>query len=164
MKKVVLFIMAIILLSVESNCQWYNKKYGVNDLSQLSQEQLTEASMTKKNQIYGDIALAGMGSLLAFGGISLINYVENKTAELDYNVIFWDMVMLVMGYGIFIGGSGVGITGLILIPIHLSQRSEINKILKSTKIKIGLINYPVDNVFNCSEISAVPGVSMTIYF
>ena len=156
--------MAIILLSVESNCQWYNKKYGVNDLSQLSQEQLTEASMLKKSQISGDIALVGMGSLIAFGGISLINYVENKTAELDPNVIFWDMVIFVMGCGLFIGGGGVGITGLILIPIHLSQRREINKILQSTKIKIGLMNYPVDNVFSNSEISPVPGVSMIIYF
>jgi hypothetical protein len=36
------------LLSVGGNCQWYNRRYGVNDISQISQEQLIEALITNE--------------------------------------------------------------------------------------------------------------------
>jgi len=43
MKKILLIIIAALLLSVTGNCQWYQRRYDVNDINQLSQEQLNEA-------------------------------------------------------------------------------------------------------------------------
>jgi hypothetical protein len=167
MKKAILFITIIVLLSPESNCQWYIKKYGVKDLNQLSQEQLTEASIIKKKQISADIALIGMSPIFIVGGISLVNYALNQLVLVDKLTFFkfhWYGFLAIIGRGLVLAGSGIGIYGLVFLPVHLSQRSEINKIIQSTKIKIGLIPYPTNNVFNCSTKSQVPGISITVFF
>jgi hypothetical protein len=166
MKKIILFTTIILLSSLESNCQWYYKKYGVKDLNQLSQEQLTEASMIKKKQVSADIALIGMSPIFIVGGISLANYALNQLASGDKLTFFkfhWYGFLNIIGRGLVLAGSGIGICGLVFLPIHLSQRSEINKIIQSTKIKVGLMPYPADNVFTCSTISQVPGISITIF-
>jgi hypothetical protein len=48
MKKVVLIFTAIIFLSLDCNCQWYHRQYGVNNIFQLTPEQFNEALMKAK--------------------------------------------------------------------------------------------------------------------
>ena len=79
MRNVALIFLTILLLSEESDCQWYYERYGVKDLQQLSPEQVSDALKFKKSHVNGDIILMGIGVVQIIGGFALINSNEGST-------------------------------------------------------------------------------------
>ena len=51
-----------LLLSVSGNCQWYNRRYGVNNINQLSREQLNQALKRAQSGVTGGIVLSSVGA------------------------------------------------------------------------------------------------------
>ena len=43
MKKILLIMVAVLMITTGGNCQWLQRKYGVNDINMLSTEQLNVA-------------------------------------------------------------------------------------------------------------------------
>lgn len=158
MKKTFLILATIMLLSIDGNCQWYYKKYGIKDLNQLSKEQLTEALKLSNINVGVSIGcLTILGPPLIIGGIHIIN--KAKTTE-DFDTFLNG----VWGIYFLIAGVTFEITGLILLPITLNQSKKIRNTLHNPEIKIGLIDCPQNYIFNCSNISPTPGISITIHF
>ena len=158
MRKVALIFLTILLLSEESDCQWYYERYGVKDLQQLSTEQVSDALKFKKSHVNGDIILMGIGVVQIIGGLALINSNEGSTVD----EVFLDIFKTVVGYVFVPLGICLEICGLILLPIHVSQLNKVKDILGNTVVNVGLINCPADKIFNYS--SSIPCISIRFNF
>ena len=158
MKKVAPIFLRILLLSEESNCQWYYEKYGVQDLQHLSPEQVSDALKFKKSHVSGDIIIMGIGVVQIIGGLALINGNEGSNGD----EVFWDIFKTAVGYGFIPLGICLEICGLILLSIHLSQLNKVKGRLGITIFNVGLINCPADKIFNYS--SSIPCISICFNF
>ena len=151
MKKTLLIITAIILLSTSGNCQWYQKRYGVNDINQLSRDQLNEAlSKAKKG--------TRVGFWLTFGGVAgiistvaIFKNVEESSSE------FIPVYLL-------LGMAPVVITGLEVMSVNSSRKSKIIRTLMNSEISLGFTNIPTGNLYRGSNIFTRPNISVTINF
>jgi hypothetical protein len=83
MKKAALVFAAIILFSVNCNCQWYYKKYGVKDINQLSREQLNERLSMNKKIIGLNVCIMIVGTGFIIGGTHLINKANAEEVSLE---------------------------------------------------------------------------------
>lgn len=160
MKNVVLILITIVLLSAEGNCQWYNKKYGVKDLSQLTQEQLNHRLKVDKTVLACDpaIFIVGTGSIIA--GIHLINKGNSE----PINPCGFFKVPRRQGIIFLSSGIALDICGLLLIPLSLSEMNQIKKALGIQEIKLALVDCFTNDMFNYSNGLPVPGISLIIGF
>jgi hypothetical protein len=154
MKKVALIIATIILLSITGNCQWYHRRYGVNDINQLSKEQLNEALRKAK----GGARVSGLVSLI--GGVGIISGIVTLSKVKDRE----DEGKAYTG--VFLTGISIPleITGLTIWGIHGTRKYNIKNTLKNSDIKVGLINNPSANLLRDSKASLVPGVCLKFNF
>jgi hypothetical protein len=162
MKKVFLIMTtALLFVSISCNCQWYQRQYGVNDINQLSQEQLNEALLNAQSgRAVGCVMLTvgvigSVGSWLVgrtipisfFGGTT----VENRSR---------------LNRCILIGCCSipVGITGGVILGKYNTRVRTIKGIMNNTEIKLGLLNYSASNKPGSSNYSSIPGFSITFNF
>jgi hypothetical protein len=152
MKKTGLIIAVIILLSVNGNCQWFHRKYGVNDITQLSQEQLNEAYRKAKTgaRVGGFVSvISGVGII---SGIIVLNSVEDREDESKAYT------------GVFLTGISIPleITGLTIWGINSTRKKNIKNILNNLDINVGLINIPSANLSRDSKAYLVPGICLKL--
>jgi hypothetical protein len=153
MKKVFLIMISVILLSVSSNCQWYNRRYGVSDISQLSLEQLNLALANAKFEFASGIFLSVVGAIGLYGGIQL-----SKSAPPG------DIGGALAGIIITVVSIPAEIAGWIILSINRTRAKSIKEVLKSTELKLGLVNYQRGNIYSGSQGSLIPCLSVTICF
>jgi hypothetical protein len=161
MKKTFLILATIMLLSVNCNCQWYYKKYGLNGFNQMSQEELSRALRLNKILVVFDIGTLIAGASFTILGSNIIKRANE--AELSVEG-FFDSMNRPLGIILLSCGILFDISGIILLPINLTQISKINKVLRDTEIKVGLINCSQNYIINCSHIYPTPGISIAIHF
>jgi hypothetical protein len=163
MNKIILILAAIILLSVDGNCQnYYYKKYGVKELNQLTQEQLTkELKLNKKAVGFSIGALAVGTSFIVLG--SYLNKEANKTLTTVEDFEAWPFEK-VLGIVFITSGSAIDLCGLFLLPYSSIKINKIKKLLGNSEVKLGVINSPINKMDNRSNISLTPGISLTINF
>jgi hypothetical protein len=155
MKKVLLIISTLILLSVSGNCQWYNRRYGVNDINQLSKEQLNEALIRTQRGISGGRTLSLVSAIGICGGI--IEILATRNVGEGFGIL--------AGMGLIIVSVPLEIVGLTKWGINDSRaKSIIKEVLKSMELKMGLVNYPCRNIFASSQGSLLPCLSITVRF
>jgi len=154
MKKAVLFFSIIILLSIDGNCQWYHRQYGVNDINQLSQEQLNKALRHAEGGAKFGGFVSGIGAVGIIGSIIMLSSVNDREDEGKAYT------------GVFLTGISVTleIAGLTIWGINGSRKYNIKNTLRNTEVKPGLINNPSANLFGNSNASPVPGISLTFHF
>jgi hypothetical protein len=159
MKKVLLIISTLILLSVSGNCQWYNRRYGVNDISQLSQEQLIEALTRAQSKVTGGHVLSIVGAI----GIGVGSYliVHSKKIYPEANDITEPQLT---GFTFLVISIPLEIAGLIKWGINGTRAKSIKGVLKSTELKTGLLNYHGINIYSDSQVSLIPCLSVIIHF
>jgi hypothetical protein len=163
MKKVILILAAIILLSVDGICQnYYYKKYGVKELNQLTQDQLAkELIFNKKAMVFSIGALAVGTSFIVLG--SYLNKEANKDLSTVEDFEAWPY-QKVLGIAFIAGGSVIDLCGLFLLPYSLIQIDKIKELLGNSEVKLGFINGPTDIMYNRSKMPLTPGISLTINF
>jgi hypothetical protein len=155
MKKVLLIISTLILFSVSGNCQWYNRRYGVNDINQLSKEQLNEALIRTQRGISGGRTLSLVSAIGICGGI--IEILATRNVGEGFGIL--------AGMGLIIVSVPLEIVGLTKWGINDSRaKSIIKEVLKSMELKMGLVNYPCRNIFASSQGSLLPCLSITVRF
>jgi hypothetical protein len=154
MKKVLLIISTLILLSVSGNCQWYNRRYGVNDINQLSKEQLNEALIRTQRGISGGRTLSLVSAIGICGGIVEILVTRNVGEGFG----------ILAGMGLIIVSVPLEIVGLTKWGINDSRAKSIKEVLKSTELKTGLLNYHGINIYSDSQVSLIPCLSVIIHF
>jgi hypothetical protein len=155
MKKAFLTMSIAILLSVSGNCQWYNRRYGVNDINQLSKVQLNEALKRTQSRVTGGIILSGLGAIGIASGIIIIS-ATNIEGVASSGVFT----------GLFIAEASlpIGLAGATIWGINGTRAKRIKEVLKSTELKIGLVNYQQENICSSSQGSLLPGLSVMIRF
>jgi len=154
MKKLFLILTTLILLSVNGNCQWYNRRYGVNDINQLSEEQLNEALIRTHRGISGGSTLSLISAIGICGGI--IEIIATKNIGEGFGIL--------AGMGLIIVSVPLEIVGLTKWSINDTRSKSIKEVLRSTELKMGLVNYHERNTFSITQGSLLPCLSITIRF
>jgi hypothetical protein len=163
MKKFILILAALTLLSVDGNCQnIYYKKYGVKELNQLTQDQLAKELKWNKKAVGLSIGILAVGTSFIVLG-SYLNKEANKTLTTVEDFEAWPFEK-VLGIVLITSGSVIDLCGLFLLPYSSIQINKIKKLLGNSEVKLGFINSPTDNMYNRSNMSLTPGISLTINF
>jgi hypothetical protein len=159
MGKAFLIMSTLILLSVSGNCQWYHRRYGVNDINQLSQEQLNEALTKAQSKISGGHVLSIVGAIGIGVGSYLIVYSKRIYPEAN------DITEGEMTGWVFLAISiPVEIAGLTKWGINGKRVKSIKEVLNNTELKMGLVNYQKGNICSGSLGSLLPCLSVKIRF
>jgi hypothetical protein len=157
MKKSIV-IVVLLFLSLNATCQWYYKTYGVKDLSLLTRQQLDYELKTANGYIgigFGGIILGALG---LWGAATLI---ENA-----YNSPDWESG-LARGFGgglLLMISTGFEVVGIIFLIKGMSRSSEINKVLKNSQVKVGIIKVPDINFSPGAGMNSCPALSVTFNF
>ena len=154
MGKVFLIMISIIMLSVSANCQWYNRQYGVSDINQLSQIQLNEALIRAKNGISSGAVIS---IIIGIGIVSGISIAAASNAPEEVNRAYG-------GVFLAIGSVPLGLAGATTWAINGTRAKSIKEVLKSTEVKLGLVNYQRSIICSGSQGALLPCLSVTIRF
>ena len=153
MKKTVLIISAALLISVSSNCQWYQRKYGVNDLNLLSVEQLNNAASNSKAGLTFGFIFSVPATIGIVSGLIMMQAPYPESMGKAFAGLSWIIISI-----------PPEILGLTLLGIYSSRLKSINAVLKKTEIDIGIINYPSGRQITGSPGGSFPGFSITYRF
>jgi hypothetical protein len=154
MKKLILIITAVILITITANCQWLNKHYGVNDYNQLSGKQLNDALIKAKDGVAGGIVLMVAGAIGIGAGYYVIQDSKDKPGSLQ----------ALPGAALLVLSVPAEIIGLIVLVNNSERQINIKRALKNIELKMGLINYRNANFSSGSKDYLLPCLSVTIRF
>ena len=157
MKKAILIISSAILLSATLNCQWYNRRYGVNSINQLSIEQLNQALIRSHSGVSSGIVLSGLGAVGI--GIGAFFIHDSKDPDKPGNI-----GSALAGMGLLFISIPLEITGLVVLATNSQRAKSIKQVLKSIELKMGLVNYQQGNTFSSTQCSLLTCLSATILF
>jgi hypothetical protein len=143
------------MFSLSGNCQWYIRQYNVKDINQLSQEQLNEALIRAKNGKSSGAVISIISGIAIAGGIIMATRDSPYPGDIEGNVT---------GVLLLAGSIPFEIIGLIVMGTNSTYEKRIKEVLKSTELKMGLINCKREFMFSGSQISILPCLSATILF
>jgi hypothetical protein len=150
-KKAFLILITTIMLSASGNCQWYNSRYGVTNINQLSTEQLNE-SLRRYNKAVICWSIVSLAGAIGIGtGIIFLKKTDSEAGAMVGAFLIAHTIPIEI-----LGLAGCGIQG--------SRVRSIKKVLNSTELKMGLANYQMGNIYAGSQGIVVPGLSVTISF
>jgi hypothetical protein len=153
MKKTILLISAALLISVSSNCQWYQRKYEVNDINLLSKDQLNTAASNSKAGLAFGFIFSVPATIGIVSGLVMMQAPYPESLGKAFAGLAWIIISV-----------PPEILGLTLLGIHSSRLKSINAVLKNTEIDMGIINYPSGKELNGPVGSTLPGFSITYRF
>lgn len=160
MKKIFLAISIIFLTCAISNCQWYQKYYGVNDPSQLTKEQVNLALNKSQDGIKTGTTLLVIGSIGILTGAYLFlkDYPDEKYPDQA------EMGKKFEGGIIALISLPPEIIGLAILKKNCSYKSEIEKFINNMEMQIGLCITSEEQLFEGPAVYFLPGVSINIRF
>ena len=160
MKRAILIICAILLISEGSYCQWYQKYFGVNDPSLLSQEQVNLALKKSKDGVTTGIILTAIGStgIIIGAFLFLKDYPDEKYPDQA------EIGKKFQGIPLALVSIPPEVIGLSLLKKNRLRKSEIERFIINMEMKIGLINSSAEQVFAGSSGNFFPCFSFTIGF
>jgi hypothetical protein len=145
---------AIILISTSGNCQWYSRVYGVNELNQLTTEQLNNAlKWTQRNMQTGKI-ISVIGAVGIIGGAVEVSVTNNE--KYGFAILGGIAAILI--------SVPLEITGLTIWGVNSSRKTKIANCLSTTKISLGFINDPTITMLENSDFNLTPAISVAISF
>jgi hypothetical protein len=155
MKKVFfIMVFASLLLSESANCQWYKRRYGVNDLNQLSQLQLTESFMRSRGGARAGALLSVASAIGISAGIIMFKYDSPYPGDIERNAI---------GVLLLAGTIPMEITGLTIWGISGTRLHSVRAVMNNTEVRIGVLNYPLYSSGGYNR-SSIPGISLVFKF
>jgi hypothetical protein len=154
MKKFFLIITGLLLLNTSGNCQWYQQRYGVNDIRLLSHDQLNDAYGWYSRSVHSGKVISAIGAIgIVGGGIEIL--ATKNAGE---------------GFGILIGMAAIAIsipvelTGLTIWGVNANRLNVIKRTFASSKFSLNLINCQPPKPFLSANEIPVPGLTWTISF
>jgi hypothetical protein len=154
MKKVFLIISILMLMSVSGTCQWYQRIYGVDNLSRLSQEQLSEAYSWTWDKVTTGKIISAVGAAGITGGF--VEILATQNVGEGFGILFGIVAIIFF--------TPVEITGLTIWGINGSRLDEIEMNMARAKISLGLTNCLADKMIHYPYIAPVPGITLTVSF
>ena len=159
MKSVILTIAFLLLISEGCNCQWYYKRYGVKDINQLSDEQLSESLTKARTGVSGGCVISIIGAIGICAGNYLI--IHSKNVYPDANDI---TNLQLAGGALLVLSIPIELAGLIDLGINHNRLKSIKKVITESELKTGFVNYQWVNESSGVQQSLLPNLSLTIYF
>jgi hypothetical protein len=133
----------ILCCSINSiNAQWYSNNYGVENLNDLSDEQLMESFSKAKGNSVGGGMVTVTGLAVMFGGlVKSVNYTSQAfISALSFGGI--DPPRGSAGGGLIITGAVLTIGGAVLWISGGSRKKQIRPIIKSRGLVSNISVYP----------------------
>ena len=160
MKKTIILLAAILLISEDCNSQWYQKYFNVNDPSLLSQEQVNMALNKSKENLTIGIGLTIIGSLGIAGGVflTLKDYPDDKYPEQA------EMGKKFTGVLLTLVSIPPEIIGISVIKKNRLRKSEIEKYMNSLEMNLVITGHNGGYLEKEKNIDLVPGLSLTFRF
>ena len=159
MKKSIIVSYFLLFSFINSNGQWYVKKYNVNDINFLTKQQLEESLERSKN------VLLFSGSIAAAGGIFMIlaiyvhpgmsddpSFLEQLIGDKGMDDIF-----LIAGAGMLAGGTIASI-------VHLGRIGRIKSVIRKNYLSVGSLNISPVIILNSFTRSSCPGFTLSYNF
>ncbi len=156
MKKVLLIMAAVLMITTSGNCQWVQRKYGVTDINLLTKDQLNYALRKAKVGTWSGAAFSFIGTVFIFSGIELPSYGDRTGTQAQEGRFFKNFNLIT--------GSALELVGLIKLFNNCPRLKTIKKSLKNKEISFGLTDYSTNNTFNNTNIFSVPVISVKINF
>jgi hypothetical protein len=160
MKKTILVSLLILVITQGSFGQWYNKKFLVNDINHLSQEQLNGSLDETKENIFGSFGIAAVGGILMWiGNYTLKNGIDEDASLIEQllGAQFMGRTYIVLGVG---GAAGGTVAGL----VFFGRYEKIRSVLKNNYGPTGSITISPAVVFNGKNSNPAPGLSVKLNF
>jgi hypothetical protein len=159
MKRIALASFFLLLVSLNSSGQWYQKKYQVSDINALSLDQLQESLKESKNDALISSGIAVLGGLCILSGIYIPYEINDESTLFEQIMGPKGMNYLLIGIGALFAAGGT-ISAFNFLGRTVSIKNTMNR------------NYPVTRSLNISpEImfnkycrTSCAGVSLTINF
>jgi hypothetical protein len=158
MKKLLIVSLLFITLA-NSFGQWYVKKYNVNDINLLKENELNESLKDAKTGMLVSGIVAGMGGLT----MVLFKYGKPGMSE-DPGVIEQLMGDEGVNTAGFYTGAAILAGGAIASIAYLGRIARINSVMKKKYPAFGELNMSPAGVYNSSTKSFSPGFTLTYKF
>ena len=156
MKISIRFVTIMLLISANCHCQWYERRYGVNDIFQLTPEQFKE-SLSKANAgARTGAVLSIIGTAGTICGISIASSAAHMGSEGEGRAF--------TGVFLAIGSVPIVLTGLTVLGTYGPRIRRIREILETAEIKTGLLDCSQNDIFKNLNYSSVPAISVTVRF
>lgn len=159
-KKMLLALLFILLLIQGSFGQWYNKKFLVNDINLLSQEQLNGSLDETKENLYACLGITALGGLLMWLGNSTL---KNGIPE-DASIIQQLLGAQFMGRTYIALGIGGAAGGTVSALVFFGRYEKIKSVLRNNYSPTGSINISPAVVFYGNNNSPAIGLSVKLKF
>lgn len=156
MKKIFLIISsALLLTSSVADCQWYQRRYGVNNIDQLTQQQLTESFLRARGGTRAGALLSGASAIGIVTGIILFTHDSPYSGDIGLNVV---------GIMVLAGTIPMEITGLTILGVSGTRLQSIRAVMNNTSVSFGIMNYSPYKISGISNYSSIPCISITYRF
>jgi len=156
MKKLLFLTASVLLLtSAVADCQWYQRRYGVNNINQLTQQQLTESFLRARGGTRAGALISGASAVGIVAGIIMFKHYSPYPGDIGINVIG----VLVLG-----GTIPMEITGLTIWGISGTRLQSIRAVMNNTTVSLGIMNSYTEYSGDISGGSMVPCVSVKYTF
>lgn len=160
MKKYLIFSFFLFILILNLNGQWYQKQYQINNIRDLTTEQLTESlAKARETTITG-------AACIVLGGVALLYAKYGYKNGIPEDATLFEQIMGAQGMKIIVGISGIGLLGggIITGIVGLDRTSKIKQVMNDYNIPYATISLnPV--MFTYRNSGAVyPGLSLTVRF
>jgi len=156
MKKIIFFVAsALLLLSESANCQWYQRRYGADNINQLSEQQLTEAFLRSRGAVRAGTLVSVASAIGIVAGAIMFTHDSPYPGDIERNV-----------FGVLVLAATIPmeITGLTILGISYPRLQSIKTVMNNTNVRLGVLNFSQYNAFRDPECSAIPCVSVTLRF
>ena len=156
MKKLLFLTASVLLLtSAVVDCQWYQRRYGVNNINQLTQQQLTESFLRARGGARAGALISGVSAVGIVTGIIMLKHNSPYSGDIGINVIG----VLVLG-----GTIPMEITGLTIWVISGTRLQSIRAVMNNTEVSLGIMNCSPYYVSGIAKSSSIPCISITYNF
>jgi hypothetical protein len=161
MKKLILVFCLVSVYITSLHGQWYARKYYVTDINLLSQQQLETSMKVTKNDLYGSLAITGLG-----GGIILLEKLNPYKSEDDDNQTIIEQLLGETGvyYLILAAGIGIAVSGAIASIYYSGRLGTIRSALNRNFPYLSSLKLVPSIALEINSHSICPGFTFTYNF
>jgi hypothetical protein len=156
MKKVFLIITTIFLLVSEgADCQWYQRRYGVSNLNQLNQQQLTESFLRARGGARAGALISAASTVGIIAGTIMLTHDSPNPGDIGVNAF---------GIVVLAGSIPMEITGLTIWGVSGTRLQSIRGVMNNTRLSLGVMNFSPHYSSGVSNCNSIPCISLKYNF
>lgn len=159
MKRIIIVLSIVACISADACSQWYVKKYNVQDISLLNEQQLEESLQNARNNVYTSLFVSGVGVVVVLVAVLFpyeeteeSTFVEQLLGEKNVNNLY------------IAGGVAIAAGGLVATITYLARMGNIRSELEGPFSYSGSFSLEPAVFIERSSNNILPGLTMTFRF